>query len=43
MAEAKKRVITKISVRVFSGSIAEPPIKANGTEMSNGIDIRSDK
>ena len=43
MAEAEKRAITKISVRVFSGSIVEPQIKANGTDISNGIDIRSDK
>ena len=43
MAEAEKRAITKISMRVFSGSIVEPPIKANGTDISNGIDIRSDK
>jgi hypothetical protein len=43
MAEAEKRALTKIIMRVFSGSIVEPPIKANGTEMSNGIEIRSDK
>lgn len=43
MAEAEKRAITKISMRVFSGSMVEPPIKANGTEISNGIDIRSDR
>ena len=43
MAEAEKRAITKNSMRVFSGSIVEPPIKANGTDISNGIDIRSDK
>ena len=43
MPEAEKRAITKISVRVFSGRMVEPPIKANGTEISNGIDIRSDR
>jgi hypothetical protein len=43
MAEAEKRAITKISMRVFSGSMVEPPIKAKGTEISNGIDIRSDR
>ena len=43
MAEAEKREITKIHTRRFSGSTAEPAIKANGTEISNGIEIRSDK
>jgi hypothetical protein len=43
MAEAEKRAITKINIRVFSGSTVDPPIKANGTEISNGIEIRSDK
>jgi hypothetical protein len=43
MAEAEKRAITKINIRVFSGSKVDPPIKANGTEISNGIEIRSDK
>ncbi len=43
IAEAEKRVITNINMRVFSGSIVEPPIKANGTDTSNGIEIRSDK
>jgi hypothetical protein len=43
MAEAEKRAITKINMRTFSGSIVEPPIKANGTDISNGIEIRSDK
>jgi hypothetical protein len=43
MAEAEKREITKINTRRFSGSTTEPAIKANGTEISNGIEIRSDK
>ena len=43
MAEAEKRAITKINMRIFSGSTVEPPIKADGIEMSKGIDIRSDK
>ncbi|HEY6667547.1 MAG TPA: hypothetical protein VI033_00175, partial [Candidatus Nitrosopolaris sp.] len=43
MAEAEKREITKINTRSFSGSTTEPAIKANGTEISNGIEIRSDK
>lgn len=43
MAEAEKRAIIKISMRVFSGRMVEPPIKANGTEISNGIDRRSER
>ena len=43
IAEAEKSAITKINMRIFSGSTVEPPIKANGTEISNGIEIRSDK
>ena len=43
ITEAENRAITKISMSVFSGRMKEPPIKANGTEVSNGIDIRSDK
>jgi hypothetical protein len=43
MAEAEKREITKIIMRSSSGSTAVPAIKANGTEISNGIEIRSDK
>ena len=43
IAEAENRAITNISMRVFSGSILDPPIKANGTEISNGIEIRSDR
>ncbi len=42
IVEAEKRAITKINTRVFSGSKVEPPIKANGTDISNGIEIRSD-
>ncbi len=43
IVEAENRAITNISMRVFSGSIVEPPIKANGTDTSNGIEIRSDR
>ncbi len=43
MAEAENRAITKISMRVFSGRMVEPPIKANGTDISNGIDRRSER
>lgn len=43
IAEAEKSAITNINMRVFSGSIVEPPIKANGTDTSNGIEIRSDR
>jgi hypothetical protein len=43
MAEAEKRAITKIIMRIFSGNTAEPPMKANGTEINNGIEMRSDK
>ena len=43
IAEAEKSAITKIIMRVFSGSIIEPPIKANGIEISRGREMRSDK
>jgi hypothetical protein len=43
IAEAEKRAITKIIMRLFSGSIIEPPKKANGTEISSGREIRSDR
>ena len=43
MAEAAKSAITNINMRIFYGSTVDPPIKANGTEISNGTDIRSDK
>ena len=43
IAEAEKSEITNINMRSFSGSTVVPAMNANGTEISNGIEIRIDK